>query len=100
MYDGTKVNGPASLRQAMNNLAEPVIRNFTENLMSYAIGRRIEYYDGPTVRSIVRKAAQTDNRFSSFVIGIVNSAAFQMSKAESVVTTDDAPKDKDKDKDK
>ena len=96
MYDGTKVNGPASLRQAMNNLAEPVIRNFTENLMSYAIGRRIEYYDGPTVRAIVRKAAQSDNHFSSFVLGIVNSAAFQMSKADSVVTTDDAPKDKDK----
>jgi hypothetical protein len=94
MYDGTKVNGPASLRQAMVNLAEPVIRNFTENLMSYAIGRRIEYYDGPTIRAIVRKAAQNDNRFSSFVIGIVNSPAFQMSKAEPVVTTDDAAKDK------
>jgi uncharacterized protein YceH (UPF0502 family) len=72
-----------------------VIRNFTENLMSYAIGRRIEYYDGPTVRAIVRKAAQNDDRFSSFVIGIVNSAAFQMSRAEAVVTTD-ADKDKDK----
>src|SRR5207248_711566 len=71
MYDGTKVSGPASLRQAMNNLAEPVIRNFTENLMSYALGRRIEYYDGPTVRVIVRKAAQNDYRFSSFVVGIV-----------------------------
>jgi len=86
--------GPASLRQAMNNLAEPVIRNFTENLMSYALGRRIEYYDGPTVRAIVRKAAQNDYRFSSFVVGIVNSAAFQMSKADPVVTTAEAEKDK------
>src|SRR5207237_674931 len=69
MYDGTKVNGPASLRAAMLKLSEPVIRNFTDNLMSYAIGRRIEYYDQPTVRAIVRKAAQNENRFSSFVIG-------------------------------
>src|SRR5205823_1300238 len=64
MYDGTKVNGPATLRQAMLKRAEPVIRNFTENLMSYTLGRRIEYYDGPTIRAIVRKAAQNDNRFS------------------------------------
>ena len=88
MYDGTKVSGPASLREAMVRLEQPVLRQFTNNLMSYAIGRRIEYYDGPTVRAIVRKAAQSDYRFSSFVLGIVNSAAFQMSKAESVVTTD------------
>ena len=94
MYDGTKVSGPASLRQAMLNLGEPVIRNFTENLMSYAVGRRIEYYDGPTIRAIVKKAAQNDNHFSSFVAGIVNSPAFQMSKAEPVVTTADAQKEK------
>src|SRR5262249_19292499 len=88
MYDGTKVSGPASLRAAMVRLSEPVIRNFTENLMSYAIGRRIEYYDEPTVRAIVRKAAQNENHFSSYVVGVVNSAAFQMSKVEPVVTTD------------
>jgi hypothetical protein len=75
-------------------LQEPVLRQFTNNLMSYAIGRRIEYYDGPAVRTIVRKAAQNDYRFSSFVLGIVNSAAFQMSKAEPVVTTTDTQKEK------
>ena len=94
MYDGTKVNGPATLRQAMLKRAEPVIRNFTDNLMSYALGRRIEYYDEPSVRAIVRKAAQNDNRFSSFVLGVVNSAAFQMKRAEPVVTTADAQKEK------
>jgi len=64
-----------------------VIRNFTDNLMSYAIGRRIEYYDQPTVRAIAKKAAANGNRFSSFVLGIVNSAAFQMGRVEPVTTT-------------
>ncbi len=48
------------------------------------LGRRVEYYDQPAVRAIVKKAAQNDYRFSSFVLGIVNSPAFQMSKAEPV----------------
>jgi mono/diheme cytochrome c family protein len=87
LYDGTKMSGPADLRQALLNHSEGVIRNFTDNLMSYAIGRRIEYYDQPSVRVITRKAAQNGNHFSSFVLGIVNSPAFQMSTAEAVTTT-------------
>jgi hypothetical protein len=87
MYDGTKLAGPADLRKALLNHSDGVIRNFTDNLMSYAIGRRIEYYDQPTIRTITRKAAQNGNRFSSFVLGIVNSPAFQMSTAEAVTTT-------------
>jgi cytochrome c551/c552 len=88
LYDGTEMKGPAGLRAALLNHSESFIRNFTENLMSYALGRRVEYYDEPTVRSITRKAAQHDNRFSDFVFGIVNSPAFQMAKAEPAVTTD------------
>jgi hypothetical protein len=87
MYDGTKLTGPADLRKALLNHSEGLIRNFTDNLMSYAIGRRIEYYDQPTIRAITKKAAQNGNRFSSFVLGIVNSPAFQMSTAEAVTTT-------------
>ena len=87
LYDGTKMNGPADLRQALLNHSEGLIRNFTDNLMSYAIGRRIEYYDQPSIRAITRKAAQNGNHFSSFVLGIVNSPAFQMSTAEAVTTT-------------
>ena len=87
LYDGTDLDGPASLRQALINHSESVIRNFTENLMAYAIGRRVEYYDQPTVRAIVKKAAQNGNRFSAFVFGIVNSPAFQMARAEPVQTT-------------
>ena len=87
LYDGTKMSGPADLRQALLNHSEGLIRNFTDNLMSYAIGRRIEYYDQPSIRAITRKAAQNGNHFSSFVLGIVNSPAFQMSTAEAVTTT-------------
>jgi hypothetical protein len=87
LYDGTKISGPADLRQALLNKSEAVLRNFTDNLLSYAIGRRIEYFDQPTVRAIVRKAAQNGNRFSAFVVGVVNSPAFQMATAEPVTTT-------------
>ena len=58
-----------------------MLRNFTENLMTYALGRRIEYYDKPTVRAIIRDAAQNDNRFSSFVAGHRQQPGVQMSKA-------------------
>jgi hypothetical protein len=88
LYDGTKINGPGELRAALLGRSELLLRNFTENLMAYAIGRRIEYFDQPTVRTIVRKAARQGNTFSSFVLGVVNSAAFQMSQIEPGRTTD------------
>ncbi len=87
LYDGTRMAGPADLRRALLAHSDSVIRNFTENLMAYAIGRRIEYYDQPSIRAIVKKAAENGNRVSSFVLGIANSAAFQMSTAEAVTTT-------------
>jgi hypothetical protein len=87
LYDGTDLSGPASLRRALLAHSDSLIRNFTENLMAYALGRRVEYYDQPAIRAIARKAAQNGNRFSSFVLGIANSAAFQMAKAEPAVTT-------------
>jgi hypothetical protein len=87
VYDGTKIGGPADLRQVLLSKQDAVLRNFTDNLMSFALGRRIEYFDQPTIRSIVKKASQNGNRFSSFVLGIVNSPAFQMSTAEAVTTT-------------
>ena len=60
-----------------------VLRTFTENLMAYGLGRRIESYDMPTVRKIVRDAAPAQNHFSSFVLGIVKSPAFRMSRTDS-----------------
>jgi hypothetical protein len=82
LYDGTSMNGPRQLREALLNRSDVLLRTFTENLMAYALGRRIEYYDMPAVRAIVREAAAADNRFSSFVLGVARSPAFQMSRAE------------------
>ena len=87
MYDGTRMGGPADLRAALLGKSDALIRNFTDNLMSYGIGRRIEYFDQPSIRAIAKKAALNGNRFSSFVLGIVNSPAFQMSTAEAASTT-------------
>src|SRR5262249_39002707 len=86
LYDGTKMAGPADLRAALLSKSDALLRNFTDNLMSYAVGRRIEYFDQPTVRAIVRKAGQNGNHFSAFVLGIVNSAAFQMSRGDAATT--------------
>jgi mono/diheme cytochrome c family protein len=83
LYDGTKIDGPAGLREALLRHQDMVLRSFAENLLTYAIGRRVEYADMPAVRAIVNAAAKNDNRFSSFVLGIVNSAAFRMAKPES-----------------
>ena len=58
----------------------------TERLMMYALGRNIEAYDMPAIRTIARDAAKSNNRFSSLVLGIVKSSAFQMSKAEAPTT--------------
>ena len=60
--------------------------NLAEKLTEYALGRRVEYYDMPAIRAITRDAAKNNNRFSSLVLGIVKSAAFQMSTAEPAST--------------
>ena len=78
MYDGTKLDGPVSLRQAVLVRSEAFIRSFTENLLSYSLGRVLDYRDMPTVRSIQRAAAGNGDRFWSFIMGIVNSPPFQM----------------------
>jgi hypothetical protein len=85
LYDGTAVNGPAELRTALLKRPEVFYRIFTENLMAYALGRRVEYYDMPTVRGITREAAEQDYRVSAFVIGIVGSEAFRSMRAAPAV---------------
>jgi hypothetical protein len=87
MYDGTRIDGPASLRDALLKHQDVFLQVFTENLMTYALGRRVEYFDMPAVRAIVRQAAKTDRHFSSFVLGIVNSAAFRRRGVEPAQTT-------------
>jgi hypothetical protein len=77
LWDGTKIETPADLRRALLLRQETLLRTFTRNLMAYGLGRRVEYYDMPTVRAIVRAARANDNRMSSYVIGVVNSPAFR-----------------------
>jgi hypothetical protein len=63
---------------------EQFVQTMTEKLLTYALGRSVEYYDMPTVRAIVRETARDGYRFSSIVMGIVRSAPFQMKKIEQV----------------
>ena len=79
LVDGTSVNGPADVRKALMKHPDQFVQTMTEKLMTYALGRRLEYYDMPGVRKIVRDAARDNYRFSSIVMGIVKSAPFQMS---------------------
>jgi hypothetical protein len=81
LYDGTKMEGPAGLRQAILKHSDVFLLSFTENLMTYALGRRVEYSDMPTIRSIIRDAGKSNNRMSAFILGVVNSGAFRMAKA-------------------
>jgi hypothetical protein len=80
---GVAFEGPAQLQEAL--LTDPgVFANaFTQKLLTYALGRSVEYYDMPAVRGIVNQAAARDYRFSSIVFGIVNSVPFQMRRAGS-----------------
>ena len=81
MYDGAKIEGPASLRAALLKYKDVFVTSFTESLMTYALGRRVESYDMPTVRAIVKDAAKNDYRMSAFINGVINSAAFQRGRA-------------------
>ena len=81
LVDGTPVSGPAGLRAILIKRPGQFVQTATEKLMTYALGRSVEYYDMPAVRQIVRDSARDRYRFSSIVLGIVKSAPFQMRKA-------------------
>ncbi len=87
LYDGTKIDGPAALRDALLSHKDAVLLSFTERLLMYGVGRRVEPFDMPTVRAIVRDAARNQYRMSSFILGVVNSPAFRSSTVTSVETT-------------
>ena len=87
LWDGTKIETPADLRVALLARQETLLRTFTRNLFAYGLGRRVEYYDMPTVRAIVREAAANDHRISSYVIGVVNSPAFRTQKVQVATET-------------
>ncbi len=84
MFDGAKLDGPVSLRQAILNRSDAFIGTFTENLLSYGLGRVIDYHDMPFVRGIQHEVARTNNRFSSFILNVVKSPSFQMRRVEEI----------------
>jgi mono/diheme cytochrome c family protein len=77
LLDGTKVDGVVTLRQALLAQPELFVGTVTEKMMVYALGRGLAYYDMPEVRRIVRASAGQNYRFSSLILGVVNSTAFQ-----------------------
>jgi Protein of unknown function (DUF1592)/Protein of unknown function (DUF1588)/Protein of unknown function (DUF1585) len=81
-YDGTPVTTPAELTRALMKRPVPLVRTFTENLLAYALGRRTEYFDQPTIRAIAKAAEANDYKMSSFIVGVIKSDAFQMKRAE------------------
>jgi hypothetical protein len=82
LADGTKVEGPVTLRQAVLKHPEQFVGTVTEKLMTYALGRGLEYYDMPVVRGIVHDVARNDYKFSSLIVDIVKSTPFQMRKIQ------------------
>jgi hypothetical protein len=87
LYDGTKLDGPIALRNALMKHQDVIMLSFTESLMTYALGRRVEFYDLPAVRAIVRDAKRNNYRFSSFISGVANSGAFRMGRVAAEETT-------------
>ena len=81
--DGTQVEGPAGLRQLLLDRHELFAQTVTEKLLTYALGRELEHYDAPVVRTIMRAAAADEYRWASMILGIVESLPFQMRRAGS-----------------
>ncbi len=80
--DGTQINGPDDLREALLRQPDQFVQTLTERLMTYALGRELTHHDMPVVRGIVREAAGEDYRFSALVLGIVESAPFTLRRTQ------------------
>jgi mono/diheme cytochrome c family protein len=78
LYDGQKLNGPVGLRQALMRYSPQFVAMMTEKLMTFGLGRGVEYTDMPTIRAIVRDVSKDNSRFSAIVLGVVKSPQFQM----------------------
>ena len=80
--DGSKFEGLAGLQKALLSRPEVFVSTMAEKLMTYSLGRGVEYSDAPAVRKMVRESREKDYRFSSLVLGIVNSTPFQMRRTQ------------------
>jgi len=81
--DGTPFTGPQELRDLLLKNPDRFVNTLTERLLTYGLGRGLQYYDAPAVRAIARGSAQHDYRFSDLILGIVQSAPFQMRRSQS-----------------
>jgi hypothetical protein len=79
-YDGTKISNTLQLQQALLKRPTPLVRNFTQNLMAYALGRRVEHYDHPAIRKIEAQVKVNNYRMQDFIVGVVKSDAFRLKK--------------------
>jgi hypothetical protein len=79
---GDKFSGPAAFRAALLENRDAFLTTLTQKMLTYALGRGAEYYDMPAVRNIVRQAAASDYRWSSIILGIVQSTPFQMRRSQ------------------
>ena len=79
-YDGTPISTPSQLAKVLSTKRVSMVRAFTQNLMAYAVGRRVEYYDMPAIRKIVSDAEKDGYRMQDFITGVVLSDAFRMKK--------------------
>jgi hypothetical protein len=90
LYDGTPMDGPAGLRKALLKHQDVFVLSFTESLLTYALGRRVEAEDMPMVRRIVREAAANNLKISALVQAIVRSPAFRTTAEVPATTTETA----------
>ena len=81
-YDGTPISKPSELVDVLLKRPIPLVRNFTGNLLAYALGRPVEYYDQPTIRAITRAAEAEGYKMSSLIMGVVTSDPFKMRQAQ------------------
>jgi hypothetical protein len=86
-YDGTRVTSLPELTAVLMKRPTPLVRTFSENLMAYALGRRVEYFDQPAIRAIAKSAEANNFKMSSFILGVVKSDAFRMRRVEPEATT-------------
>ena len=81
--DGTEFVGPEGLKQALLRHPDRFVATVTEKLLTYALGRGVEYYDAPAMRTIIRDAAENEYRLSSLIMGVIRSTPFQMRRSQS-----------------
>jgi hypothetical protein len=81
--DGTPINGVAGLRAFVVKHQDSYVHTFVEKMLTYALGRHVDYRDQPAIRDIVRKSAPSDHRWSAIILGVVSSQPFLMGKVTS-----------------